>query len=84
MSESQAKRVRIKEVDGWTLKMLIDYVYTAEVQVTEENVQVSGRILSTHPIMVCMMTQKARRLFSCGGHALIFSILVIGWICAFS
>ncbi|XP_029427173.1 kelch-like protein 2 isoform X3 [Rhinatrema bivittatum] len=40
MSESRAKRVRIKEVDGWTLKLLIDYVYTAEIQVTEENVQV--------------------------------------------
>uniref|UniRef100_A0A6I8NCZ2 Kelch like family member 2 n=1 Tax=Ornithorhynchus anatinus TaxID=9258 RepID=A0A6I8NCZ2_ORNAN len=40
MSESRAKRVRIKEVDGWTLKMLIDYVYTAEIHVTEENVQV--------------------------------------------
>ncbi|KAH0616081.1 hypothetical protein JD844_026910 [Phrynosoma platyrhinos] len=40
MSESQAKRVRIKEVDGWTLKMLIEYVYTGEIQVTEENVQV--------------------------------------------
>uniref|UniRef100_A0ABI7X3Q4 BTB domain-containing protein n=2 Tax=Laurasiatheria TaxID=314145 RepID=A0ABI7X3Q4_FELCA len=40
MSESRAKRVRIKEVDGWTLRMLIDYVYTAEIQVTEENVQV--------------------------------------------
>lgn len=40
MSESRAKRVRIKEVDGWTLRMLVDYVYTAEIQVTEENVQV--------------------------------------------
>ncbi|XP_077000448.1 kelch-like protein 2 isoform X2 [Tamandua tetradactyla] len=40
MSESRAKRVRIKEVDGWTLRALIDYVYTAEIQVTEENVQV--------------------------------------------
>ncbi|XP_073088726.1 kelch-like protein 2 isoform X2 [Manis javanica] len=40
MSESRAKKVRIKEVDGWTLRMLIDYVYTAEIQVTEENVQV--------------------------------------------
>ncbi|NXP56219.1 KLHL2 protein, partial [Heliornis fulica] len=39
MSESRAKRVRIKEVDGWTLRMLIDYIYTAEIQVTEENVQ---------------------------------------------
>ncbi|XP_017596107.1 PREDICTED: kelch-like protein 2 isoform X2 [Corvus brachyrhynchos] len=40
MSESRAKKVRIKEVDGWTLRMLIDYIYTAEIQVTEENVQV--------------------------------------------
>uniref|UniRef100_A0A8C9RM30 Kelch like family member 2 n=1 Tax=Scleropages formosus TaxID=113540 RepID=A0A8C9RM30_SCLFO len=40
MSESRAKRVRIKEMDGWTLGTLIDYVYTAEIQVTEENVQV--------------------------------------------
>ncbi|XP_041075805.1 kelch-like protein 2 isoform X2 [Polyodon spathula] len=40
MSESRAKRVRIKEMDGWTLGILIDYVYTAEIQVTEENVQV--------------------------------------------
>ncbi|MGH0141798.1 UNVERIFIED_CONTAM: hypothetical protein FKN15_026333 [Acipenser sinensis] len=27
-------------MDGWTLGMLIDYVYTAEIRVTEENVQV--------------------------------------------
>ncbi|XP_053475596.1 kelch-like protein 2 isoform X3 [Ictalurus furcatus] len=40
MSESRQKKVRIKEIDGWTLGMLIDYVYTAEIQVTEENVQV--------------------------------------------
>lgn len=41
MTESRQKKVRIKEIDGWTLGMLIDYVYTAEIQVTEENVQVS-------------------------------------------
>uniref|UniRef100_A0A8C2K4S3 Kelch-like family member 2 n=1 Tax=Cyprinus carpio TaxID=7962 RepID=A0A8C2K4S3_CYPCA len=40
MTESRQKKVRIKEIDGWTLGMLIDYVYTAEIQVTEENVQV--------------------------------------------
>ncbi|KAM9450220.1 kelch-like protein 2 [Clarias gariepinus] len=40
MSESRQKKVRIKEIDGWTLGILIDYVYTAEIQVTEENVQV--------------------------------------------
>lgn len=46
MSESRAKRVRIKEVDGWTLKLLVDYVYTAEIKVTEENVQVRSLIVT--------------------------------------
>lgn len=41
MTESRAKRVRIKEMDGWTLGLLIDYIYTAEIQVTEDNVQVN-------------------------------------------
>lgn len=45
MSESQAKKVQIKEVDGWTLKMLIEYIYTGEITVTEENVQVSEMII---------------------------------------
>ncbi|GAA6068206.1 kelch-like protein 2 isoform X1, partial [Tachysurus ichikawai] len=48
MSESRQKKVRIKEIDGWTLGILIDYVYTAEIQVTEENVQVTHT--STHSI----------------------------------
>lgn len=39
MAESRAKRVRIKEMGGWTLGLLIDYIYTAEIQVTEDNVQ---------------------------------------------
>ncbi|KAF3852462.1 hypothetical protein F7725_005817 [Dissostichus mawsoni] len=38
-TESRAKRVRIKEMDGWTLGLLVDYIYTAEIQVTEDNVQ---------------------------------------------
>lgn len=53
MSESRAKRVRIKEVDGWTLRMLIDYIYTAEIQVTEENVQVRENILCRKRDITC-------------------------------
>lgn len=56
MAESRAKRVRIKEMDGWTLGLLVDYIYTAEIQVTEENVQVSRRCLllsSNTPICFC-------------------------------
>ncbi|OPJ88162.1 kelch-like protein 3 [Patagioenas fasciata monilis] len=40
MSESKAKKIEIKDVDGQTLRKLIDYIYTAEIEVTEENVQV--------------------------------------------
>ncbi|XP_034961399.2 kelch-like protein 3 isoform X3 [Zootoca vivipara] len=40
MTESKAKKIEIKDVDGLTLSKLIDYIYTAEIEVTEENVQV--------------------------------------------
>ena len=41
MSESTAQQVEIRDVDGHTLRMLVDYIYTAEIQVTEDNVQVN-------------------------------------------
>lgn len=41
MSESKAQQVEIREVDGQTLRKLVDYIYTAEIEVTEDNVQVS-------------------------------------------
>lgn len=40
MSESKAQQVEIREVDGQTLSKLVDYIYTAEIEVTEDNVQV--------------------------------------------
>ncbi|KAI1899035.1 hypothetical protein AGOR_G00078540 [Albula goreensis] len=40
MSESKAQRVEIRDVDGQTLRKLVDYIYTAEIEVTEDNVQV--------------------------------------------
>ncbi|MBN3291114.1 KLHL2 protein, partial [Polypterus senegalus] len=55
MSESKAKRVRIKEMDGWTLGILIDYVYTAEIQVTEENVQVCVLYRPLSSMLVCFV-----------------------------
>lgn len=42
MSESKAHQVEIREVDGLTLRKLVDYIYTAEIEVTEDNVQVSA------------------------------------------
>uniref|UniRef100_A0A7M5WW90 BTB domain-containing protein n=2 Tax=Clytia hemisphaerica TaxID=252671 RepID=A0A7M5WW90_9CNID len=39
MSESKQNVVNIKEVDACALEQLIEYCYTAEVKVTEENVQ---------------------------------------------
>lgn len=46
MSESKAKKIEIKDVDGHTLRKLIDYIYTAEIEVTEENVQVSSALVT--------------------------------------
>ncbi|XP_039629856.1 kelch-like protein 3 isoform X2 [Polypterus senegalus] len=40
MTERKAKTIEIKDVDGHTLNKLIDYIYTAEIEVTEDNVQV--------------------------------------------
>ncbi|XP_030835316.1 kelch-like protein 3 isoform X2 [Strongylocentrotus purpuratus] len=39
LSESRAEKIILQEVDGRALSLLIDFVYTSEVQVTEENVQ---------------------------------------------
>ena len=41
MSESKQNVVILKEVDPDALELLIEYCYTAQVKVTEENVQVS-------------------------------------------
>ena len=41
MSESKQNVINIKEVDANALEQLVEYCYTAEVKVTEENVQVS-------------------------------------------
>lgn len=38
--ESRQDRIVLKEVDNLALSLLVEYVYTSEVQVTEENVQV--------------------------------------------
>ena len=41
LSESRAHKILLQEVDGKALGLLVDFVYTSEIQVTEENVQVS-------------------------------------------
>lgn len=38
--ESKADRITIQGLDGQALALLVDYVYSSEVLVTEENVQV--------------------------------------------
>lgn len=38
--ESRQDRIVLKEVDHVALQILVEYVYTSEVQVTEDNVQV--------------------------------------------
>ena len=40
LTESKADRVVLQEIDGRALTLLVDFIYTAEVSVTEDNVQV--------------------------------------------
>jgi len=43
LSESRAGQVKLQQIDGRALTMLVDFIYTAEIRVTEENVQVGER-----------------------------------------
>jgi len=43
LTESKADRVVLQEIDGRALMLLVDFIYTAEVSVTEDNVQVGTR-----------------------------------------
>ncbi len=40
LAEAKAERIVLQEIDGKALALLIEFVYTSEVHVTEENVQV--------------------------------------------
>lgn len=73
MSESKAQQVEIREVDGLTLRKLVDYIYTAEIEVTEDNVQVRKRsekrkrffCFSVFARSACSLHDKGRVLVSC-------------------
>lgn len=40
LAEAKSDRITLQEIDPSALVLLIDFVYTSEIQVTEENVQV--------------------------------------------
>ena len=40
MSESRQNVVTLREIDSAALELLVDFAYTAEIEVTEDNVQV--------------------------------------------
>lgn len=40
LSESRTERIILKQIDGKTLSALVDFIYTSEIRITEENVQV--------------------------------------------
>ena len=41
LSEARETRIVLQEIDGKALSMLVEFVYTSEIIVTEENVQVT-------------------------------------------
>lgn len=45
-TESKAEKITIQGVDGQALQLLVDYVYSSEIQVTEDNVQVLQNVFS--------------------------------------
>ena len=49
LSEAKSDRITLQEIDPDALNLLIDFVYTSEIHVTEENVQVcSKKSVNTH------------------------------------
>jgi len=64
LAESNSDRITLQEVDGQALAQLIDFVYTSEIEVTEDNVQVL-RIQSLAKVSVSMHLT----IFEGRGHA---------------
>lgn len=44
LAEAKSDRITLQEIDPAALVLLIDFVYTSEIQVTEENVQVKSNV----------------------------------------
>ena len=40
LTESRLDRVTLCQIDGTTLSLLVDFMYTSEIRVVEDNVQV--------------------------------------------
>lgn len=56
MAESKAKKVTLQQIDPTALSMLIDFVYTSEIHVTEDNVQT---LLSASNLLQLIEVQEA-------------------------
>lgn len=54
-TESKAEKITIQGVDGQALQILVDYVYSSEIQVTEDNVQV---------IICLVVSSKLKKLWN--------------------
>lgn len=39
LSESRTERILLQQIDGKTLSALVDFIYTSEIRITEDNVQ---------------------------------------------
>lgn len=46
--ESRRDKITIQGIDSEALKLLVEYVYTSCVDVTEDNVQVQNRVILYH------------------------------------
>lgn len=51
-TESKAEKITLQGIDGNALLLLVDYVYSAEIQVTEDNVQVEKDLMAQNMIRI--------------------------------
>lgn len=57
LAEARADRILLREIDGKALAMLVDFVYTSEIHVTEENVQVTScLVILTNIYIISFLT----------------------------
>lgn len=55
LSESRQTVVTMREIDSHALELLVQYIYTAEIEVTEDNVQVRLKTISVFIIIIVII-----------------------------
>jgi len=55
LSESRSDRVTLKQIDSQALELLVSYMYTSEIRIVEDNVQVGIDMINNVQVVVDMI-----------------------------